>query len=132
MKILVSLAITVSLLSCGSKSAVSKVLEGADSLVIDFTNQDHAVTRTVSTAEPKAIEKLSRFVDGKKTLAYKCGYNGELRFYRSGGLLANVSFSFGEGCKHFFVKTRDEILPTEMNNEASDFLKALSEGKDWY
>lgn len=120
--------------ACGSGSAVSKQLSGADSLVINFNKpQTNIIDRTVSTTEDKAIKKLARFVDGKMDTAYKCGYDGNLMFYKKGQLAGDVAFNFsGKGCLHFIMELNGKLTPTEMSNEAADFLKSLSEGKNWY
>jgi hypothetical protein len=86
----------------------------------------------VSTTEEKAIDKLARFVDGKDAEAYKCGYDGNLVFYKEGNLRADVSFNTGEGCRHFILMLNGALTSTAMGNEAADFLKSLAEGKDWY
>lgn len=122
------------LVSCGSGSAVANEFSGADSLVINFNApQTNTITKTVSTTESKAIEKLIRFVDSKPTEAYKCGYDGNLMFYSKGTLKADVAFNFsGDGCHHFIMDSKGKLTPTTMSNEAADFLKSLSEGKNWY
>ena len=121
--------------SCGgSGSAISKQLSGSDSLVINFnTPQSNTIAKTMSTTEDKAIKKLIRFTDGKAGEAYKCGYDGNLMFYKKGTLVGDVSFNYsGDGCHHFIMLLNDKLTPTAMSNEAADFLKSLGEGKGWY
>ncbi len=128
-----SLLIIIS--SCsGSGSAVSKQLSGSDSLVINFnTPQSNTIAKTMNTTEDKAIKKLSKYVDSKAGEAYKCGYDGNLMFYKKGILVGDVSFNYsGDGCHHFMMSVKDELAPTVMSNEAADFLKSLAEGKGWY
>lgn len=135
MKALLSFAIIVLLASCGgSGSAVSKQLSGSDSLVINFnTPQSNTIAKTMNTTEDKAIKKLIRFTDGKPAEAYKCGYDGNLMFYKKGTLVGDVSFNYsGDGCHHFMMSIKDDLTPTTMSNEAADFLKSLGEGKGWY
>ena len=87
----------------------------------------------MSTTEDKAIKKLMGFVDSKTSEAYKCGYDGNLMFYKKGNLVGDVSFNYsGDGCHHFIMLLNDELAPTAMSNEAADFLKSLGEGKGWY
>lgn len=128
-----SLLIIIS--SCSSSgSAVSKQLSGSDSLVINFnTPQSNTIAKTLSTTEDKAIKKLIRFTDKKSSEAYKCGYDGNLMFYKKGILIGDVSFNYsGDGCHHFMMSIKDELTPTIMSNEAANFLKSLMEGKGWY
>jgi hypothetical protein len=135
MKTILSLIIVIVLASCGgSGSAVSKQLFGSDSLVINFnTPQSNTIAKTMSTTEDKAIKKLIRFTDGKAGEAYKCGYDGNLMFYKKGNLVGDVSFNYsGDGCHHFIMLLNDKLTPTVMSNEAADFLKSLGEGKGWY
>ena len=130
-----SMALIVCLTSCsGSVSSISKQLGGSDSLVINFnTPQANTIAKTMSTTEGKAIKKLINFVDGKTGEAYKCGYDGNLMFYKNGVIVGDVSFNYsGDGCHHFMQLVNDELTPTTMSNEAANFLKSLAEGKEWY
>ena len=130
------LAIFVIILaSCGGAgSAVSKQLSGSDSLVIHFTiPQTNKIDKTVTTTEKTAIKKLLNYVDSKLAEAYKCGYDGNLLFYKKGILQGDVSFNYsGEGCRHFILEVNGKLNPTAMSNEAASFLKSLAEGKGWY
>ena len=126
--------LAVGLYACGPKSAVHKQLSGSDSLVINFNKpQTNEISKTVSTTEKKAINKLVHFIDDKPSTAYKCGYDGNLLFYKKGQLMGDVVFNFsGDGCHHFIQDINGTLTPTAMSNEAADFLKSLSEGKNWY
>ncbi len=65
--------------------------------------------------------------------AYKCGYDGNLMFYKEGKLMADVAFNYsGDGCHHFIQEINGTLTSTAMSNEAADFLKSLAEGKGWY
>ncbi len=87
----------------------------------------------MTTTEKKAIQKLSNYVDGKASEAYKCGYDGNLMFYKKGTLVGDVSFNYsGDDCRHFIMLLNDELAPTTMSNEAVNFLQSLKEGKGWY
>lgn len=135
MRILSVFAFLIIIISCSdSGSALSKQLAGSDSLVIHFNEpQTTNIAKTVTTTESKAIRKLSNYVDGKAGEAYKCGYDGNLLFYRKGILAGDISFNYsGDGCHHFMMLVNDELAPTIMTNEAANFLKSLAEGKDWY
>jgi len=129
-------AFTVMMLcSCGdSGSPVSQQLAGSDSLVINFnTPQSNTIDRTMTTTERTAIKKLSNYICGKKSEAFKCGYDGNLLFFKNGTLTGDVSFNYsGDGCHHFIMLLNDQLTPTTMSNEAADFLKSLAEGKGWY
>jgi hypothetical protein len=135
MKTILLLATVIALASCGGAgSLVSNQLSGSDSLVIIFnTPQTNYIAKTVTTTQRKAIKKLSSYVDGKSTEAYKCGYDGNLLFYKKGTLNGDAAFNYsGDGCHHFIMQVKDELVSTAMSNEAADFLKSLAEGKDWY
>ena len=121
--------------SCGGPgSVISKQLSGSDSLVIHFNiPQTNNIDKTVTTTENAAIKKLINYVDSKSTEAYKCGYDGNLLFYKKGILQGDVSFNYsGEGCHHFILEVNGKLNPTAMSNEAASFLKSLAEGKSWY
>lgn len=134
MKAIFFVIVAVTMFSCGNQSAISKKLSGSDSLVINFNiPQTNNIAKTVTTTESNAIKKLSHYVDGNTTEAYKCGYDGNLLFYKKGTLIGDVAFNYsGDGCHHFIMLEKDELVPTTMSNEAADFLKSLAEGKDWF
>ncbi len=134
MKILSLIATLSFLVACSGGSAVGKQLSGSDSLVINFNEpQTNSIAKTTYTTDAKAIKKLARFVDSKTTEAYKCGYDGNLMFYKKGQLAGDVSFNYsGEGCHHFIQDLAGVLTPTAMSNEAADFLRSMSEGKNWY
>ena len=87
----------------------------------------------MTTTETKAIKKLVHYVDGKAAKVYKCGYDGNLMFYKKGILLGDMSFNYSvDSCHHFLQLVDDKLNPTAMSNEAADFLRGLAEGKNWY
>lgn len=131
--ILVFLLATV-FTSCKESSAVAKQFAGSDSLEINFNQPGtNNIAKSVTTTEDKAISKLIRFVDSKSAADYKCGYDGNLMFYKEGKLSGDVSFNYsGDGCHHFMQDVNGTLTSTTMSNEAADFLKSLAEGKNWY
>lgn len=135
MKIFEFLAIVLFFMSaCSRGSIVNKQLAGSDSLVINFnTPQTSNIAKTVNTTDSRAIKKLINYVDGKTADSYKCGYDGNLMFYKKGMLLGDVSFNYSmDSCRHFIQMNDDKLNLTVMSNEAADFLKSLAEGKEWY
>lgn len=134
MRLLSSLLVAVILMACNSRSANGKRMAGSDSLIINFNNPgSNTIAKTVTTTETKAIEKLAGFADSKATEAYKCGYDGNLMFYKDGQLMADVAFNYsGAGCQHFIQEVDGKLYSTSMSHEAIDFLQSLAAGKDWY
>lgn len=124
----------IGLTSCSEQSAIGKQLNGCDSLVINFNEpQTNNIAKTVTTTENKAIKKLAKFVDSKTAAAYKCGYDGNLLFYKNGKLSGDISFNYsGDGCHHFIQNVNGDLNSTSLSNEAANFLRSLAEGKDWY
>lgn len=133
MRNLLFYAMLILLVSC-SRSAIGKKLAGCDSLVITFNapNSD-SVINIVSTTETKAISKLARFVDGKPTEQYKCGYDGNMIFFKGGRQVLPVVFKYSEeGCRHFLFDLDNKVMSNQMSNEAVDFLKSLAAGSNTY
>ena len=129
-----TLYLVIILLSSCSRSATGKKLAGCDSLIITFNapNSD-SVINVVSTTETKAISKLARFVDGKPTEQYKCGYDGNMIFFKGGRQVLPVVFKYSEeGCRHFLFDLDNKVMSCQMSNEAADFLKSLATGNNWY
>ena len=126
--------VIVGLLSCTNSADKNNRLTASDSVVINFnTPQSNTIEKTVTTTEKNAIKKMARFIDSKASPAYKCGYDGNIIFYKKGNLEADVAFNYsGAGCQHFVEIIADQVSSTSMSNEAIDFLKSLHEGKNWY
>ena len=134
MKVLSCIIISVFLFSCGNKSAIHKKLNGADSLVITFNAPDSdSIINIVSSTEKKAIRKLSGFLNGKETKLYKCGFDGNMVFFKQGQMILPVVFKYSDaGCRSFMYELDNKTISREMSNEAVSFLKSLVEGRGWY
>jgi hypothetical protein len=130
MKLIPYFAAVLLFISCGHSPLVSQ-LEGSDSIAISFTQPaTGAVIKTVATAAPYAIKDLLRFADSEETEQYKCGYDGNILFYKKGSLAGDVSFNYtGDGCHHFLLLANGKLTATKMSYEAVDFLKALAVGE---
>jgi len=117
-----------------SPSAVKQSFSGADSLVIYFKNeQAEEITRTVQTAEAKAIRRVIEFIDGRETMLFNCGYDGKMLFFSKGEQVQEVDFKMkNDTCNHFAFLLNGKLLSTKMNSEAVDFLDALERGMPYY
>ena len=130
------LAITIAaLLFCSCKqSAVRQSFSSADSLVIYFKDEQAAVvTKTVQTAESKAISRMIDFIDAEQTELFKCGYDGKMFFYNKGQKIQELDFKMkNDSCNHFAFLLNGNLMSTKMSGEAIDFLNALEHGMPTY
>ena len=119
--------------SC-NQSAIKQNFSSTDSLVIHFKDeQAGVVTKTVQTAESKAINRMIDFIDGKETGQFKCGYDGKMFFYTKGQKIQEVDFKMkNDSCNHFAFLLNGNLLSTKMSGEAIDFLNALEQGMPIY
>lgn len=120
--------------SCSGDGKMSKRLAGSDSLVITFNvpNSD-SIINIVSTTETTAIRKLARYLDGKPAAQNKCGYDGNMIFFKNGQQVLPVVFKYSDpGCRHFLFDMENKLNSSSMSNEAASFLQSLAEGRDWY
>ena len=119
--------------SC-KQSAIKQSFSSADSLVIHFKDeQAGVVTKTVQTAESKAINRMIDFIDAKETEQFNCGYDGKMLFYTKGQKIQEVDFKMkNDSCNHFVFKLNGNLVSTKMNSEAVDFLDALEKGMPYY
>lgn len=126
MKPILLFAAAILLISCSNSPLVSH-LEDSDSLVVKFNQRgDSLQTTATSTTEPHAIQTMLQFADGAETEQFKCGYDGNILFYKKGSLAADISFNFtGDGCHHFLHQANGKLVATKMNNQAVDFLISL-------
>jgi len=133
MRQLLFMILSALLFSC-NQSAIDKKLSGSDSLVIHFNEpQTNTIKKTVTTVESNAINRLSEFVDAKQTELYKCGYDGNIIFFKKGEKRMDISFQYSnDSCRHFIFDANGELKATKMSREAADFLKSLAEGRFIY
>jgi hypothetical protein len=119
--------------SC-KQSAIKQNFSSADSLVIHFKDeQAGVVTKTVQTAESKAINRMIEFIDAKETEQFKCGYDGKMFFYTKGQKTQEVDFKMkNDSCNHFAFLLNGTLMSTKMSGEAIDFLNALEQGMPYY
>ena len=126
---------TVAILFCSCKqSDVRQAFSSADSLVIHFKDEQAAViTKTVQTAESKAISRMIDFIDTKESELFKCGYDGKMFFYDKGQKIQEVDFKMkNDSCNHFAFLLNGNLMSTKMSNEGIDFLNALEQGLPIY
>ena len=134
MKFYLLVALTSILCYSCKQSAIRQTFSSADSLVIHFKDeQAGAVTKTVQTAESKAIRRIIEFMDAKETELYKCGYDGKMFFYKEGQQMQEVDFKMkNDSCNHFAFLLNGKLTSTKMSGEAIDFLNALEQGMPIY
>ena len=122
-----------SICSC-KQSAIKQSFSSTDSLVIHFKDeQAGTVTKTVKTAESKAIDRMIDFIDAKETEGFKCGYDGKMFFYNKGQKIQEVDFKMkNDSCNHFAFLINGKLISTKMSDEAIDFLNALEQGMPYY
>ena len=132
-KVLIYLPLIFLFCSC-KQSAIKQSFSSTDSLVIHFKDeQAGTVTKTVQTAESKAINRLIDFIDAKETELFKCGYDGKMFFYNKGQKIQEVDFKMkNDSCNHFAFLINGKFTSTKMSNEAIDFLNALEQGMPYY
>jgi hypothetical protein len=129
------LVILTSILFCScNQSAIKQNFSSADSLVIHFKDeQAGVVTKTVQTAELKAINRMIDFIDAKETGQFNCGYDGKMFFYNNGQKIQEVDFKMkNDSCNHFAFLVSGNLMSTKMSGEAIDFLNALEQGMPIY
>jgi len=124
---LICFAILMIIASSCKQSAVENKLSGCDSLQINFND------KSVATTERSAISKLAKFLDGKKTEKFKCGYDGKLLFFKKNALVLDADFKYTQtDCMHFLYTLDNELISTKLNGEAADLLESLQKGRLWY
>ena len=134
MKFYLLLALTSILCYSCKQSAIKQSFSSADSLVIHFKDeQAGVVTKTVQTAEPKAINRMIEFIDTEEREQFKCGYDGKMFFYTKGQKIQEVDFKMkNDSCNHFAFLLNGNLMSTKMSGEAIDFLNALEQGMPIY
>lgn len=134
MKTFVLLSIIILTFCNCRQSIVSQSFSSADSLVVHFKNEQAGeITKTVQTADVKAIRRMTEFIDGKESELFKCGYDGKMFFFSKRQKVQEVDFKMKDiTCNHFSFLLDGKLMSTKMNNEAIDFLNALEKGMLYY
>lgn len=119
--------------SC-KQSAIRQSFSSSDSLVIHFKDEQAGIiTKTVQSAESKAINRMIEFMDAKETELFKCGYDGKMFFYKKGQQVNEVDFKMkNDSCNHFAFLLNGKLISTKMSSEAVDFFDALEKGMPMY
>ena len=117
-----------------NKSALQKKLDDANGLTLKFfdANNTDSIIKIVKTTDEKAIEKMTGFVDGKKSENLKCSFTGIMLFTNKGTEIQTINFSTKNNCEHFFYNIDGKVISTKMSNEAADFLNVLYSGRNFY
>lgn len=134
MRLLLICTLIMFVTSC-KQSAVRESFSSADSLVIHFKDERAGlVTKTVQTAESKAISRMIDFIAAPQIDSLNCGYDGKMFFYNKGQIIQEVDFKMrDDSCNHFvFSLDKTKLIYTKMSNEAIDFLDALEKGLPSY
>jgi hypothetical protein len=134
MKKILPVLIMIMVVTGCKQSAIKQSFSSADSLVIHFKDEQAGViTKTVQTAESKAINRMIEFIDAKETEQFKCGYDGKMFFYTKGQKIQEVDFKMkNDSCNHFAFLLNGNLMSTKMSGEAIDFLNALEQGMPTY
>lgn len=130
MKLIIYILTSLFLISCGSSTLVKNIAD-SDSVAVRFNQPGtDSIVKVVDATQSHAIEKLVLFADGNQTGEFKCGYDGNMMFYKKGNLTGDISFNFStDGCHHFLHMTNGKLTATKMSNEAADFLNSLAAGR---
>ena len=95
--------------------------------------QAGVVTKTVQTAESKAINRMIEFIDAKETEQFKCGYDGKMFFYNKGQKIQEVDFKMkDDSCNHFAFLLNGKLMSTKMSGEADRFFKCIRTRNAYY
>ena len=125
---------TVCMISACGSSAVKSKLSGVDSVVIQyyFPGTD-SISKTITTTQEAALKKLVGFTASKETENFKCGYDGNMIFYKDSQLTLPIVFKYREkSCRHFVMEIDGKIISTRLSGEAADFFTSLDERKSYY
>ena len=134
MKVYILIAVALILFCSCKQSAIKQSFSGVDSVVIHFKDEQAGViTKTVQTAESKAINRIVEFMDAKETEQFKCGYDGKMFFYDEGKQVQEVDFKMKDpACNHFAFLINGKMTRTKISDEAVDFFVALERGMPYY
>ena len=134
MKSYLFLTVTVILFCSCKQSVIRQSFSAADSVVIHFKDEQAGViTKTVQTAESKAINRIIEFMDTKDTEQGECRYDGKMFFFNKGQKMQEVDFNMKDAaCNHFSFLINGKIMSTKMSGEAIDFFDALEKGMPYY
>lgn len=121
--------IVLSLVSCGDsiKSGLEKQLTGTDSIkVYFFDEKSNSVEKVVTVTEKSGIDEIISSISDESSEQFKCGYNGQMEFYKGGDIILSPQFNTGDGCEHYVFRFKDRMYHKAMTAEGKQFLEEQS------
>jgi hypothetical protein len=130
MKYLFTAVLALGLFSCNKPTGIKDVIAGADSVAINFFKGDgtaDSVTNMVMLKDKNQFSQLANFVEGDKTAASKCGFDGSIHIFKRDLVLQDIDFSFNNAeCMHFSFILNSKAFNTQLSPEALQFIKSLN------
>jgi hypothetical protein len=127
MKSLMITVVAVSLISC-NQSAVREKLEGTDSVMVQFFNENGMIYNAVTSTERSAINKLTSFMQNRQVTAMKCGSSGKVQFFAKHQLVLDATYHMiTKDCRYFSYTVDGKLMNVAMSNEAADFIGSLKQ-----
>ena len=121
------LIVVLFLISCGDsiKSGLEKQLMGTDSIkVYFFDKKSNSVEKVVTVNEKSGVDEIISSISDESSEQFKCGYNGQMEFYKGGEIILSPQFNTGDGCEHYVFRFKDRMYHKVMTKKGRDILMA--------
>ena len=111
--------------SCGDsiESGLNKQIAETDSIKIYFFDEKTGATKNVVTvSDPAEINAIKSSITDESAESYKCGYSGQLEFYKADSIIFTPEFNFMEECPHYVFMFKKNIYRKVMSKEGRELL----------
>lgn len=114
---------------CGDsiKPGLDKEISGTDSIKIYFLSDiKNTPPKVVTLKEENGISNIIASITDEGTEQYKCGYSGQMEFYKMGKIIMSPEFNFEQDCAHYVFRYKNQMYHKKMSTDGQKMLQQLS------
>jgi hypothetical protein len=115
-------------MSCTNNTGgVKDIAAGATEMGVQIFNSGKDSSPVVYTIkDAKLVKQMAGYMDGEKTAEFKCGYDGNVVFFKKAEILFTADFKTNDvGCMHFSYMLNGALHTTVLSPEAQTFIQSL-------
>jgi hypothetical protein len=113
--------------SCGDsiEGGLNKQIAVTDSIKIYFFDEKTGATKNVVTiSDQNEINTITASITDETAESFKCGYSGQLEFYKADSIIFTPEFNYMEECPHYVFMFKKNLYRKVMSKEGREFLNS--------
>jgi hypothetical protein len=128
-RLIYSLIVFVSLVSCSKSTGIKELIITSDSAAINFYKGNGSMDTVYKVAivrDKKELEKLAVAIESATIKNTDCGYDGSLHFFKNNVVLKDIDFRMNDAnCMHFSFNLKGQLFNTKLSPEIKQLLESL-------